>query len=118
MAPPFENFNLFTPSNAYKGGFYITSDVVGFTVGTIHLTESNLFLPLVASPFADPPIPATTYAIERAGGGAFVIKAIDAEVLWTSIPAVDPTDPETGNAIIQMLPADGGSHQIFFLHSA
>ncbi|KAH9477436.1 hypothetical protein JR316_0009649 [Psilocybe cubensis] len=87
---------------ADQGGFHIQNVGLRRNVTSIHLTESNLFLPVVAVTNT----PATTYAIQCAGGGEYVIKNVVADQLWTPVPS---SDQEVST--IELLPASGSRTQ-------
>ncbi|PPQ90641.1 hypothetical protein CVT25_006624 [Psilocybe cyanescens] len=112
-APPQGNLGVWTLTNADQGGYHIMNVELGQSVTTVHLTESNLFLPTVT------PTGATTYSIECAGanGPQYVIKAVDADQLWTTVPGTRDGDAQQGVANMEMLPANGSDEQRFLLHA-
>ncbi|KAF8169796.1 hypothetical protein BJ912DRAFT_1066959 [Pholiota molesta] len=109
-APPQGNVGTFTLTSAEEGGFHILNVEEGLTVAT--LVESNLTLPEAA--FTAPP---STYAIQCAGNGKFVIKVVDEDLLWTTIPGTRVGDAQQGVATVEMLPADGSDAQRFLLNA-
>ncbi|KAF8180123.1 hypothetical protein BJ912DRAFT_636200 [Pholiota molesta] len=112
-APPQGNLGVWTLTNADQGGFHILNVEETFTVSTIHFVESNLFLPEAAVAGTPP----STYAIQCAGNGEFVIKAVDDDLLWTTVPGTRPGDEQQGVSTLQMLPADGSNEQHFLLNA-
>ncbi|KAF8170139.1 hypothetical protein BJ912DRAFT_1066783 [Pholiota molesta] len=109
-APLQGNVGTFTLSSAEEGGFHILNVEEGLTLAT--LIESNLTLPEAA--FTAPP---STYAIQCAGAGEFIIKAVDADLVWTTIPGTRVGDAQQGVATVEMLPADGSDAQRFLLNA-
>ncbi|KAF9007075.1 hypothetical protein BDQ17DRAFT_1423154 [Cyathus striatus] len=110
-APPQGDLGVWTLTTADNGGFHIQNVELGGNVTTLHLQESNLFLAQVANAGT----PAETYSIECAGGGAYAIKAVVEDQVWTAIPGSLPGDEQEGVASVELLPADGSSAQRFFL---
>ncbi|KAF8190075.1 hypothetical protein BJ912DRAFT_965684 [Pholiota molesta] len=89
-------------ANADQGGYHILNVGLARNVTTLHLIESNLFLPIVAPANT----PAVTFAIQCAGGGEYVIKNVDADQLFT------PTNSAlAGVSNIELLPSTGSRTQ-------
>ncbi|KAF8957036.1 hypothetical protein BDZ97DRAFT_1848077 [Flammula alnicola] len=93
-APPQGQLGVWTLTNADQGGFHILNVELARNVSTLHLIESNLFLAQVALAGA----PATTYAIECAGNGEYVIKNVTDDQLWTTVAGTRLGDPQQGVA--------------------
>ncbi|KJA25304.1 hypothetical protein HYPSUDRAFT_76045 [Hypholoma sublateritium FD-334 SS-4] len=112
-APPPGNLGVWTLTNADQGGYTILNVELGRNVTTGALPESQLPLPVL-------PVPVThgiTYAIQCAGNGEYVIKAVDADLLWTTLPGTGIADMEEGVASMVMEPASGSEEQHFIFNA-
>ncbi|KAF8994408.1 hypothetical protein BDQ17DRAFT_1431067 [Cyathus striatus] len=108
---PQGNLGVWSLTTADNAGFNIQNVELGRNVTTVHLRESNLDVTLVA----DAGTPADSYAIECAGGGAYVIKAAVQDEVWTTVPATGEPYESEGYAQVMVVPANGASAQRFFL---
>ncbi|KAF8959805.1 hypothetical protein BDZ97DRAFT_2077825 [Flammula alnicola] len=109
QTPPQGQLGVWALTNADQGGYHIQNVGLGQNVSTIHLIESGLFLAQVGPAGA----PASTYAIECAGSGQYVIKNVTADQLWTTVANGSPG----GLAFMELRPADGSAIQKFLFHS-
>ncbi|KJA25318.1 hypothetical protein HYPSUDRAFT_37817 [Hypholoma sublateritium FD-334 SS-4] len=114
-AAPQGNLGVWTLTNADQGGYTIFNVGSGRNVTTGALPESQLPLPVLSVPGTQ----GVTYAIQCAGNGEYVIKAVDADMVWTTLPATGPGEEpvEEGLATMVIEPASGSDEQHFIFNA-